>query len=674
MKTIEIKWVAGLVIVFAVALGVFWWWQRLPGETTALTPVPPTTLGSEVGSPASSSEETAAVIPQSGVRLLFSPTNGQVVVWRFEVHSRAEIDFTFMQPKLTGGSASTPPPGMDSRVPVSSAASGDLYLKYYLREPGVWNVAGLIQNLDFRINGEKLPFVAAIGEPFVFTMDSQGRFQDFRFVRGLPDQASGFVKNTLLSMQIVLPKEEQRVWSTVETDLTGRYRANYHIRKLVAKDNVVVIGKEKQAYLGLNSNFTGAQSAIASSTARVVQTDGTMTMPLKGPWLTSMDCKEKITLVAGAYEWSKVSIETTLAMVNKNTAGLFPEKFGQFAARLETDHYLQAKYYATDPNLDQMGVGLNVDGAVSLFLKITQSSESNSQRFAEKFMVNYLRQHPGACAELIALMNQDSHRERVDENTQLIFWRLLTKAGHPEAQEAVVRAIADSSQAEVTRIRALTAIHNFEYPQPFLVDDLYRHYQKGGSAMAGAQTEQTQGMVLLAIGSLGYGEKLNEETQAKVGKLLVDHLGTTKTIAKQVEALMAIGNYGGKEMVPKIEPFLSSADPLVRATAFTSMRRMDDPGVMHTLIKHYEQETDTRVRAAALKTLAEFTPTPEGEKWVNRNALTERPSEEQALMVGILGKNRQKNPENGQTLKKMLQNNPDNRVKREIYKYIVPGQ
>ncbi|MBF0339600.1 MAG: HEAT repeat domain-containing protein [Magnetococcales bacterium] len=656
------KWILALVVVLLAIPGLLWW---MPKTTTA--PVTDTSAP-----PAATTAATTAAepTPQPSIRLRFSPENGQIQAWRFGVHSKAMIDFAILQPKISGA----PPPTQGKPIPVESGINGELYLKFHLREEGLWNVAGLIQDLDYRINGEKPMIATAMTEPFTFAMTNQGVLQEFHFTRGVPDQANQLIQNILLGMQIVLPKEAQNSWSTTETDMTGRFQAAYQISKLSGKENSITIIKNKKSYVALNSSLTGFNPAIANSTVLLTGTSGKATMVIKGPWLTSMEYKEKLTMVAGGYEWSTADNETSLAHIERNTTGLFPETFAEYVARLQSNRYLATKYYVTDPTLNQMGSGLNIEGAMELFKRLRSEKDSTARRNAEQFMVNYLRQHPEACATLIALMDQDPNRERVDQETQLTFWRLLTKTGHPEAQQALINAITGAGLTEVTQMRALTNIHAFENPQPFLADELYRYYKRPPTPTDGDRDPQKRQMALLALGAMGYKDKLNEETRNRVGQLLQDHIGTTQTIPEQLDVLNAIGNYGGKEMMPKIEPYLGSQDEYVRASAFSSMRRMDDPAVLTSIIEHYDKEDSAKVRTVALKTIAELPPSQAGMTWVNQNAMTPRHPEEQIIMVDMLGKHEKLFPANSQTLRELLKTNPDNRVKKAIYKYVVPGQ
>ncbi|MBF0428349.1 MAG: HEAT repeat domain-containing protein [Magnetococcales bacterium] len=475
----------------------------------------------------------------------------------------------------------------------------------------------------------------------------------------------------MLGLQITLPKEGQTAWSATETDMVGRYQANYHIETLAVKENRVVIGKEKHTYSG---TFANDNSAIANSTVRVRNSSGKITMAMKGPWLTSLEYKEKMATLSGSYEWSNAESETTLNLLEKNTTGLFPELFAQFTERLQSDRYLSIRYYETDSVLDQMAAGLPLDGAVDLFKQMSQTKENNDEMLAAKFMINYLRRHPQASVELIDILDRDSHRERLNQEMQLTLWRLLAESGHSEAQKAVVTAISNSSRSEVTRMRALMTVHGFEHPQPFLVDELFNFYKQDTSSTDGAKTRQMKSMAMLAIGDLGQGEKLNEETKTKVGILLETQLGQVQSADAQLETLVAIGNYGDKQLAPKVEPFFTAEDERVRASAYTAMRRMDDPAIMNALIQHYGNESSTKVKTVALKTIGDLTLNQDGLKWANSNALAVTHPAEQIIMVDILGKSGKSNPENLLTLKEMLKTNPDMPVKRTIYKYIVPGQ
>ncbi len=125
-------------------------------------------------------------------------------------------------------------------------------------------------------------------------------------------------------------------------------------------------------------------------------------------------------------------------------------------------------------------------------------------------------------------------------------------------------------------------------------------------------------------------------------------------------------------MIDDIEPFFGSQNEKVRAAAFNSLRRMDSPEAVRTLAKHYETETSPGVRVTAAATLSRMPPSAEGVNWAGRTILKTEEPKEQEYLARVVGKNLEKYPENENTLRELLKKNPDNSVKREIYKHIVP--
>ena len=89
----------------------------------------------------------------------------------------------------------------------------------------------------------------------------------------------------------------------------------------------------------------------------------------------------------------------------------------------------------------------------------------------------------------------------------------------------------------------------------------------------------------------------------------------------------------------------------------------------------YNKESETspkKVKISAVQTLKSMPPSSAGVAWANKTALITDEPKEQELLVSVIGENLKTCPENEKTLRELLKKEPDNRVKREIYKYIVP--
>jgi len=321
---------------------------------------------------------------------------------------------------------------------------------------------------------------------------------------------------------------------------------------------------------------------------------------------------------------------------------------------------------------DEIGAKLDINAALEMYKDLREKHPENAGRYAEKFFVNYLRQHPQACFDLVGIMDKDPKRERLDQSTQLILWRLITQAGHKEAQQAVIEAVTDPKFSDLTHIRALAYVHDFEHPESFVSDALWQFY-KDLPASSQEQTQQElKNMTIYALGSLGSEDKLNETIKPQISSRLVENLYNTDKPEEQTVTLAAIGNYGGEEVIDAVEPYFSSENEDVRSSAFDSLRRMKDPVAAETLAKHFETESSPKVRVVALRTLKSMPPTSEGVTWANKTVMKTEAPEEQEILVGVIGENLKDHPDNEKTLRDLLKKNPDNRVKREIYKYIAP--
>ncbi len=503
-------------------------------------------------------------------------------------------------------------------------------------------------------------------------MTSQGFLRDFQFTKGVPPEAENFVEGVLRTMQTAFPKESKSSWKTKEIDMTGRYRAEYKLDKPEKIGKHLALTKKKLEYTQTRTARSGVNASLSDSVTALNKSDFNIIAPVNGAWISEINHKESLDSFIGTYKWSEVSASFTAKQITKDLAGIFPDTFDEFLADLNSGKAVKSKYYATDPFLDRIGAKLKLDQALSMYEQLKNSDRQNAQRYAEKFVVNYLRQHPKASFDLVKSLDADPRREHFDQSTQLIFWRLITEAGHTEAQQAVIEAALNAEYSNLTHIRALAYIHDFENPEPFMADALWSFIKSIDPETEDKQEQELKTISLYSFGSMGNDEKLNLETKEKVSRLLTDHLENAKSHKEQVVGLNAVGNCGGEDMLDNVEPFFGSENPGVRAAAFNALRNMESPSVLETLVSHYETETVPEVREAALKTLSQMPPTSKSVNWVNKTALKTEAPTEQGYLAQVLGKTMKDHPDNESTLREMLGKNPENSVKKEIYKYIAP--
>jgi hypothetical protein len=564
---------------------------------------------------------------------------------------------------------------------------GELYLKYFAYKPGKWNVAAMINGLDYKINDQTPTYAEAIEYPLDFRMNNKGYISHFKFTNGIDSEAKQVIQSLIYMMQVGFPKEAKTTWRTREIDPTGTYRAEYTLEKAEPTKPTIHLTKRKLKYLSTNAAQSGFGS-MTSSTTHIEHSQNQIIIPSKGTWLLSLKLEERSFSTAGGYEWNKGQTRFSIHRIARNLSKQFPERFAQFLADLNTQRFAKSKYYVTDAQLNLIGANLDTNGALAKYAKI---KELGNRQLAEAFFVNYLRQYPKAAFEVIDIMNGDPKRERIDQSTQLILWRLITEAGHTEAQQAIIQAATEPNVSDLTHIRALAYVHDFENPEPFVADklwDLYHELRGSEQAQLAKDSEEQQlsplrpvdiqairerkTMSLFAIGSLGHQDKLNNELKPEIGKRLITNLTDTDDPKEQGLILRAISNYGGAEVLDDIDPYFTAADQEVRTSAYDALRRMDDPAAIEVLAEHYATEQDPKVQLAALRTLTSMPPTKEGVEWARKEVLVVDLEKGQESLVKVLGENLKKYPENEAVLRQMLKQNPSNRVKQTIYSYVVP--
>ncbi len=654
------------VLIAAVVLGIRLQTEQLPVKS------PETAQKTQAEKPPEPAPAANPAPKAEAPRLRFGPKNGGTLVFRFESEADTEIDFSFLMPAGLPGNKAPQPGQSGTKTPVKLKASGELRLKYYDLKPGIWNVAAVLSDVEYHLNDRKPVYAEALIYPFAFKMKSNGFLSDFQFTKGIPSEAEQFAKNILYTMQTAFPKEPKSEWKTKEVDMTGQYRAEYAIVSTDAAQHTAVIAKKKQEYLSTRAAQAGLNPSLSMSQTRIEKAQSDITIPLNGSWILTLKQQETVSSVAGGKEWSRAAGSFSVRQLEKDISGVFPDKFDDLLTTLKYNPAVKEQYYATDDMFDEIGAKLDINAALEMYKDLRAKHPENAGRYAEKFFVNYLRQHPQACFDLVGIMDKDPKRERLDQSTQLILWRLITQAGHTEAQRAVLEAVLNPGFSDLTHIRALAYVHDFDHPESFVSDALWQFYKDLGDAPESQTEQELKTMTIYALGSLGSEDKLNETIKPQISSRLVENLYHTDKPEEQAVTLAALGNYGGEEVLDAVEPYFSSENEEVRSSAFDSLRRMKDPKAAETLAKHFETESSPKVRSVALRTLKSMPPTSEGVTWANKTVRVTESPEEQELLVGVIGENLKDHPDNEKTLRELLKKNPDNRVKREIYKYIVP--
>ncbi|GAB6096259.1 hypothetical protein JCM14469_25120 [Desulfatiferula olefinivorans] len=625
------------------------------------------------------SGDTAAMAPEKALPSLsfskdlafdFSPAPGEVLSYRFVLKSDTELAsdlFSISDPKAPSSSR-------DDFVHLMLNTSGNLFLKFYHpKRPGEdLNVACIIEDVRLTLNDKTPDYAKALAFPFAVQMDAKGYLNDFVFTAGVPEQAAIMIKTILYAMQTVYPKEKKTTWQTREIDASGQYLAEYRLTDGENEKNAVTVEKKKTAYTLLLNKDVDMAEGLAPTGVRIETSRIVTRLPITGAWIAGTEQMEVTDIMTGTKKLGRSTTRFSAERRDKAPASAFAGTFDEALSTLYSPAYLKEKYRETDPELSALSANFDLDAALAAFRAMRESLTTADRLNAEKFMINYLRQNPEACYDLIRMIDADAGQSRFDHDEQLELWRLITKAGHDDAQRAMLEAIGNTAYSDLTHIRALAYIHDFEYPQPFVADGLWHFYNSVDMIKGNDTARELGSMSLYAIGSLGSDEKLNQALKPVIGKSLVDNLQRADDPSVQVMTLQAIGNYGGADAMDGVKPYFTSPDEHVRIAAYEAIRRMPGDTAFDAFKTHYSAESSQKVRTSALKILESMPATGESIAWAGREVLTVNESQDQESLVKVLGQNMDGHPQSEAALRELLAQKPSNLVKKTVYRYITP--
>lgn len=659
------------VSAMALGLGSIWF---LKGAGEDSSPATASTKSARTPSvvfkKSEDSRKSSSLKPKNSLPLLrFNAGSGEELVYFFDIESSAKIDIGFLAPSGI--------PTMNDESSISTLSSrgfGELHLRPYPAESGNethWSVAARIVAPEYSVNGQSQPYSQAMGYPFSFKMGDSGFLSGFEFAKGTDAEAVKFVRNLMQMLQTSLPSEPKTPWRMEEIDGTGRYRAEYAISDWDAVGREAEIKKRKIDYITTDVAKSEINRNAAATICIIESSKASIRLSADAPWISSFESEETLTFKSGGKTWSNGTTRLLAYRIPMEASAGFPNAFSEFSNQLRSDKYLAQKSMNIEPKEDARSEGLDLKGALDLFEDLNLAEGGRNKREAEKFLLNYLRRHPEASFDLVKVLDLND-KARFDESTQLILWRLLAEAGHKEAQRAVTAAATESGFTELSQFRALAYLHDFKRPEQETVDKLWKLHNQLNAT--GGETEQElKAMSLYALGAMGSEDKLNSAIKEDVGrKLSAKLMENQDDPGESATTLAAIGNHGGEEFLPAIDPFFFSENEYVRAAAFDAMRRMEEPQTIEAFDRHFQEETSPTVRVSALKTLAVMPPSEEGVHWAQVMLSVVEEPKEQASLVDLLGKTLEDYPENEDVLRGLLASNPSLKVKKQVYKYIKP--
>ena len=594
----------------------------------------------------------------------FQVEDATVRAYSFQLAAASEIDLDTVNAAMAQDGATVPRTGEMQNV--SLEASGLLLLRFYGAGKTGWDVAGKISEPTLYVNGRIPAYADQISRPFSFHLGTGGEIGAFHFPAGTEGHSRSLVSRIVLAMQIVLPRTPLTTWQAMGEDSTGLFNAVYTV--VAVEGETATVRRQTRDYLKLSEELQAVP--FLTGTFVVVEKSGTEATVSPRLWVGSLSAEEKHSFAAGGRQWLRSTGTVRIHEAAGTVPYKFPEQFSDVLAQIDAQKYVEEQFSRTDPVLDRMGAGLDMNGALDAYRNLLGSGDKGA---AEKFMVNYLRQHPGAAAELLETLDADPDFELYDEKTHLVLWRLVIEAGTPEAQRAVIRAATDPAFGSGSHVRALMYVGDFENPHTFLLEELWSLHRDPDVAADPEVSPILENMSIFAVGTLGYRDKLNRGTMTAAANGLVANLRLSADDPEETAlTLMAMGNTGNDDLLETVEPYFSDDNASVRAAACAAVRRMQTPAAQEALIRTYDADHTEKVRQAALKSLLQMPLTAESAAWTRRETLAGADTSDQVLLVELLASTRSIYPRNEEALRELLQTNPPLPVRQTIYKFLAP--
>lgn len=525
--------------------------------------------------------------------------------------------------------------------------SGVLVLQPYPGEER--EVGARLTDASLTVDGLASPHAPALGAPFSFRVDRQGRFTTLTFAPRLPAEAAAILEQLVRRLQVVLPHARRTTWRTRERDAAGIFRAEYRVDPAAP----LVVEKRRVEYLPEVAGVA-APDVLASrirlelwpDLAGVRRVEGSERLRLRSDGLQG-------------HETVSFRYEPVAA-----PAGALPESPAALA-RARDESSAGADLAAAPPHPADLPDARAVGEALRRFA----DAFGRDQAAAEALVAAWLRLPgaPGALVGALDAMARDLDRAPLDAARRASLWRMLAQAGTPEAEAALLDAAVSPDHSRVTRRQAIGHFGQVTVARPEMVAGLLGVHEAGGQpgGDAGLGT-----MALLAAGALGHPDLAASALGRTVADALEQRLARAASVEERAEVLAAMGN-AGEPCLPALRTALADPAPAVRAAAVDGFRRMEGLPGYRALLEHAGAELDGGVRARTAEMLGRLGPEPEAIAWAAAEASRDPDRRVRLALVDLLGAAGERSPEARAALE-ALRESDDREVRRRVLRYVPP--
>jgi HEAT repeats len=436
-----------------------------------------------------------------------------------------------------------------------------------------------------------------LNREIVAVVDPNGHIKSVQFAPGVADISQAFGRTILSNTQFITPSKNTKVkeWTEQEEDQNGTLVARYTSGSMFENSDVnLSFHKKKIKYLPRQSKPQSNHNSGDSDITIQPQGELVGKFNTANGYLQELNGNEtKKTIISNKEIGTD---DTELHIKFQSMKNLSVPELQDIQTKIRPQLTSDARalsYQISEAELEAKTQRQELGSTTieSILADLDKASESNNT--TKNYTPLYLK-----IKALIYLKPETSKifgdRLASAKTGSLSFQLLgsaLSSAGHADAQTVLLKAIISKDHDAKALIRLLPNLAAIENPTNQTINTLQNFIET-------AKDDEVKNMSQLVLGA--FANKLSIEQAKPIIDRFAKALQITKSPEVQRRFLLALGNVGKEEILPMIEPFIQSSNPMLRAAATTALRKLPNTSVDDTLVRLLTQDSDDNVRLEAV--------------------------------------------------------------------------
>lgn len=545
----------------------------------------------------------------------------------------------------------------DSGSDVHVAVGGQIHMKIFSVDDNMIRAGFVLNNAAVSTSGMRDRMMeSAVSLPVMVEMDKYGEFKSITLPAGADEQTSQILKGLYMPMEMVL--KQKRSYSVVETDVIGRYNAEYRVKSGIVR-------KERTGYQ--RDSMTGSYAEYKPVFKR---SEYIFKPDRDGVWVKSIVSDE----IMGFVNSSGSEVISSAVNIEMNTADVPVTDKDAFTGLAYDDalKYLRSVDVVIAQNtLEDVGVkkvysdtGM-CENPVEPLKKYMEGLGVRGDRRSSLLMRDFLAGNRELINVIPGMLTDGS---MTDEQQREII-NILGLLSIPEAQTALLQIASSHGQTDQNRFRAVMAFSSISQPLiPELKEFMLSQADNISSADQAGMGEATSSVLAMGAVSRNLRENYPDAAEELANDLL-RKAATADTLGKKY-ILLSLGNTADSRYSDDIGAYLKDSDPAIRGAAADSLKHMPDAEAEKMIAGQLAVENVEKVKTSLLHSLGKRDISSDTLSVVQNVAVNEKDEMARKEIIGILDRNAKGNQAVVNTLTEMLANEKSRENMKNILKAI----